>query len=382
MAAWAAKPVPAAAIGWTAFVRRGRPVLRAGAAVDDHPAEQTSPRRCTDRSSRSATALGRLDDLLYRLDPGDEDDRYTRPPLPLIFPLQDAKRHRQPLGSPRIEAGEGGSDRARRDTEGGPSEPGPDPSVRKLPFTVAQGGEDVPALLWLPERPQRRRPVVLLGHGGGMHKESPLIDRLGTWLAGGHDIACLAIDLPFHGERTPADEFGMSALERRRRLGLDGWRERNAGATGQAVADWRAAMDGAQDRDRMPHGPIGYFGVSMGTRFGVPLIAAEPRIAVAVLGLFGVPAADHRIRPSPAPPARSPSRCCCSCVRRSDDELFPRDDGLTLFDLLGSPDKTLHAHPGGHLGIPRTEFGQAVQFLRRHLGSGNSDPARREPGGS
>jgi hypothetical protein len=41
-----------------------------------------------------------------------------------------------------------------------------------------------------------------------------------------------------------------------------------------------------------PAGPVGYFGVPMGTRFGVPLIAAEPRIAVAVLGLFGVPAAD------------------------------------------------------------------------------------------
>ena len=161
-----------------------------------------------------------------------------------------------------------------------------------MPFTVVSAGEDVPALLWLPERPQRRRPLVLLGHGGGMHKESPLIDRLGSWLAGGHGIACLAIDLPFHGDRTPADEIGLSALERRHLLGLDGWRERNAGATGQAVADWRAAMDGAQDRDRMPHGPIGYFGVSMGTRFGVPLIAAEPRIAVAVLGLFGVPAAD------------------------------------------------------------------------------------------
>jgi pimeloyl-ACP methyl ester carboxylesterase len=246
-----------------------------------------------------------------------------------------------------------------------------------VPFTVVSAGEDVPALLWLPERPQRRRPLVLLGHGGGMHKESPLIDRLGSWLAGGHGIACLAIDLPFHGDRTPADEIGLSALERRHLLGLDGWRERNAGATGQAVADWRAAMDGAQDCDRMPHGPIGYFGVSMGTRFGVPLIAAEPRISVAVLGLFGVPAADTE---SAFARAARQVTIPLLFLQQWDDELFPRDDGLTLFDLLGSPDKTLHAHPGGHLGIPRTEFGQAVQFLRRHLGSGNSDPSGGDPG--
>jgi len=252
------------------------------------------------------------------------------------------------------------------------SPPGDEPSVRKVPFTVARDGEDVPALLWLPERPQRRRPLVLLGHGGGMHKESPLNDRLGTQLAGGHGIACLAIDLPFHGERTPTDEIGLSALERRRRLGLDRWRERNAGATGQAVADWQAAMDRAQGRDHQPHGPVGYFGVSMGTRFGVPLIAAEPRIAAAVLGLFGVRAADTESAFARA--ARQVS-VPVLFLQQWDDELFPRDDGLALFDLLGSKDKTLHANPGGHLGIPRAEFGHAMQFLRRHLGSGNSDPS-------
>ena len=39
--------------------------------------------------------------------------------------------------------------------------PEPDPSVRKMPFTVARAGEDVPVVLWLPERPARRRPLVL-----------------------------------------------------------------------------------------------------------------------------------------------------------------------------------------------------------------------------
>jgi hypothetical protein len=57
---------------------------------------------------------------------------------------------------------------------------------------------------------------------------------------------------------------------------------------------------------------------------------------------------------------------------RASPSLFPRNDGLALFDLLGSPDKTLHANPGGHLGIPRAEFGDAVRFLARCLGSGSS----------
>jgi dienelactone hydrolase len=234
---------------------------------------------------------------------------------------------------------------------------------------VAGTEGDVPAIMWLPGRPARRRPLVLLGHGGGMHKESPLIERLGNRLAADHGIACLAIDLPFHGERTPPQEAGLSALERRRRLGLDGWRERNARATGQAVADWRSAIDAAQDADTPP-GPVGYLGVSMGTRFGVPLIAAEPRIAAAVLGLFGIPAAD-----SESAFARAARRVTIPVLflQQWDDELFQRNDCLALFDLLESPDKRLHANPGGHLDIPRSEFGDAVRFLARQLGSGSDD---------
>ncbi|MGD0701485.1 MAG: hypothetical protein ABSA02_16575 [Trebonia sp.] len=58
-----------------------------------------------------------------------------------------------------------------------------------------------------------------------------------------------------------------------------------------------------------------------------------------------------------------------------DDELFPRDDGLGLFDLLGSRRKTLHANPGGDLEIPRTEIGQAFQFLGQHLRPDSAIPA-------
>jgi dienelactone hydrolase len=246
-----------------------------------------------------------------------------------------------------------------------------------LPFTVARAGEDVPAILWLPGRPAPRRPLVLLGHGGGMHKQSPYIERIANGLAVGPGFACLAIDLPFHGERTPPREIGLSALARRSRMGLDGWRERNAGATGQAVADWRAALDAVQGRGGVSYGPVGYLGLSMGTRFGVPLIAAEPRIAVAVLGLFGVQAAD--IESDFARAARQVTVPLLFLQQR-DDRLFPRDDSLALFGLLGSRDKTLHENPGGHLGIPRTEFGHAAQFLRRHLDRGWSDDDGGGPG--
>lgn len=55
-------------------------------------------------------------------------------------------------------------------------------------------------------------------------------------------------------------------------------------------------------------------------------------------------------------------------LQQWDDELFPRADGLKLFDLFGSELKTMHANPGGHLGLPRAELEDMIVFFRRHLG--------------
>ncbi len=111
----------------------------------------------------------------------------------------------------------------------------------------------------------------------------------------------------------------------------------------------------------------------MGTRFGIPLAAAEPRITAAVFGLFGHPAAAST---SAFATAARQVTIPVLYLLQWDDELFPRGDGLALFDLLGSPDKTLHANPGGHLQIPPAEVRNAIQFLRQHL-SGDEDPAAR-----
>jgi dienelactone hydrolase len=243
--------------------------------------------------------------------------------------------------------------------------------VKKVPFTVQRDSGDVPAVVWLPEQAAERRPLVLIGHGGAMHKEAPFVARLASWLAEGPGYATLAIDLPVHGERTPEDEKGLSPLERRNRLGVEAWRQRNASNTDQAVADWRAAIDAVQELDSAVHGPVGYAGVSMGTRFGIPLAAAEPRITAAVFGLFGIAAGDTESAFAAA--ARQISIPVLYLLQW-DDELFPREDGLTLFDLLGTRDKTMHANPGGHLRLPRAEIDGMLEFLRNRLGGGGASP--------
>jgi dienelactone hydrolase len=239
-----------------------------------------------------------------------------------------------------------------------------EPAARRVPLTVRRAGEVFPAAVWLPVTPAPPKAVVLVGHGGGMHKNSWFVTRLAGHLAENLGYAAVAIDAPYHGERIPAEEKGLSVIERRERMGLAAWRERNSRATAQAVADWHAAIDAVLALDEVPDVPVGYYGVSMGTRFGIPLVAAESRITAAVFGLFSHPAGHPEVAF-----ARAARRVTVPVLflMQWDDELFPRDDALALFDLLGPAAKTLHANPGGHLKIPLAEVNQGARFLSRHL---------------
>ena len=236
----------------------------------------------------------------------------------------------------------------------------PVPEMRTVPLSVQGSLEAVPALVWLPAEGSGPRPVVLVGHGAGGHKAAPIVART-AGLVTALGLAALSIDCPYHGDRTPLAEAGLTAAQRRERLGLDGWRERNARAVPQAVADWRAALDAAQSLDEVGTGPAGYLGLSLGARFGLPLVAAENRIAAAVLGLYGSAETG-----AVADAARQVSVPVLFLLQW-DDELYPRAGGLTLFDLLGSADKTLHASPGRHLEFPPAELAEAARFLDRQL---------------
>ena len=104
----------------------------------------------------------------------------------------------------------------------------------------------------------------------------------------------------------------------------------------------------------------------MGTMFGVPLVAAEPRVAVAVLGLMGIrddsgPFGERFLLDAPQ------VRCPVLYLQQWDDELFPVESSNRLFGLIASEDKRLHAHPGRHAAVPPEEFTHSETFLARHL---------------
>ena len=50
-----------------------------------------------------------------------------------------------------------------------------------------------------------------------------------------------------------------------------------------------------------------------------------------------------------------------------DDEIFPRDGQLALFDLLGSPDKQLIGYPGPHAETKPAAIALWRNFITDHL---------------
>lgn len=226
-------------------------------------------------------------------------------------------------------------------------------NVAEQRFDVVCEGRRVPAIMWQPASGNATG-VVLQGHGGTGHKRMDYILSLARTLVRHHGIASISIDGPGHGDRGPG-EATMSEREFER-----AWASPTA--TADIVADWRAVLDAVlaeQESDL----PVGYFGLSMGTMMGVPVVAAEPRIRAAVLGLMGVWGPNRAALEKAAPDVQVPVRF----LAQWDDEIVPRDAVLDLFDRLGSPDKALRAHPGRHAAVPPHEIREVSTFLAGHL---------------
>lgn len=207
-------------------------------------------------------------------------------------------------------------------------------------WTTARGG-DSPS------------PLVLFGHGAsGDRYQSPICHLAGRLARGG--CCALAIDGPVHGLRQ-VGPGGRAALgdEMRRETFID-----------DMVEDWLCALAAA--REQVQVADVAYFGLSMGSIFGIPTLARLPDAKAAVLGLLGTTLAGRPFAERVLADAGE-IRCPVLFLMQLEDELFPRDGYLELFDALASDDKRMHANPGLHPEVPGEEIDFSFEFLRQHL---------------
>ncbi len=228
------------------------------------------------------------------------------------------------------------------------------------PFTIDREGSSVPGIFWQPETNSAPTAIVMLGHGGSGHKRNERMLILGRLFSGTYGWCAVSIDGPVHGDRGPvtqATDPAYAAL----------WKQPDPVA--DMIDDWKAVLDQLSSLDVVDEARVGYWGVSMGTMFGLPLVASDKRIRVAVLGKAGMTGSSVRrsnIGPQFerfAPKVSQP----VLFTMQWDDERFDRDGQLELYDRIGSADKRLHAYPGVHVDNGPEAFDVQAEFLYRHL---------------
>lgn len=173
----------------------------------------------------------------------------------------------------------------------------------------------------------------------------------------------VAIDGPVQGDRRVDGNLDPQVAVRSFR---EAW-QAGVGRTSMA-REMTAALDALLGLTGFAGLPIGYIGVSMGTGYGIPLLATEKRIGAAAIGLWGMnfPASDHLLQY-----ARDIS-CPVWFTQQWDDQTFDREGTFALFDAIGSADKRLVAYPGPHRELEGERLRDAIAFLDGRLSHGHS----------
>jgi dienelactone hydrolase len=256
--------------------------------------------------------------------------------------------------------------------------------VTERGFSLLSEGRTVPGVVWSPtDSPPRA--IVLLGHGGGVHKRALGMPGQARSMVRHEGFAAIAIDAVGHGDRLAegdleeanriaelqtAGTVDMRSEEfrsvRRSRPPID---NRSCDAM---VADWSTTLDAMIDE--LGDVPVGYAGFSMGSMFGTPFVAADQRVRAAALGLSGLMTGpDGALTELGARLAAESPKIVCPVLFlvQADDEAIAYDSALAQFRALGSRHKRMHVNAGLHQQVPRDETPFIELFLASHLCGGS-----------
>lgn len=213
--------------------------------------------------------------------------------------------------------------------------------------------------VWLPDERRASNTVVAFGHGASGNRYQAPIPYIAHRLVK-LGVLCVSMDGPVHGLR---EKNGGG----RRALGPE---LKNLDIVDQMNQDWAMSIDLACSEFDYRDELFGYFGLSMGSIFGIPMLADRVTqgrpVTSATLGLLGTTGAASQFGNGLLNAARK-IEVPILFLMQLEDELFPRNGYLELFDSFGSTEKSIHANPGLHPEIPGIEVRHTVDFFRDHL---------------
>lgn len=158
------------------------------------------------------------------------------------------------------------------------------PRVISRGFTVniEIGKRVVAGRVWHSQVSSGTRPLLLIGHQEAEDKNSPEVQELVKILCGKYGFVIATMDGPLHGAR----RFGTTDSELMKmefdQLWLDGDE-----SISSMTLDWKLTVDALCELQEVDSRCIGYFGLSMGTAYGIEVLASDLRISAAVLGQWG-----------------------------------------------------------------------------------------------
>jgi pimeloyl-ACP methyl ester carboxylesterase len=213
-----------------------------------------------------------------------------------------------------------------------------------------EGNRSVTGAVWLPDEPTLGATLICFGHGAsGDRYQDPIADLAARFVQAG--FPCLSIDGPVHGLRKVGDGARGAFFPEYQR----------ENSIADMVSDWEFAIEAAKALNEIGACELAYFGLSMGSIFGIPLVAARPDVVVATLGLVGVSGQfPHGKR---ILEAATDIRCPTLFLMQLEDELFDREGYLKVFDAFSAKDKRLHANPGLHAEVPIEEVDYTFRFM-------------------
>jgi len=211
---------------------------------------------------------------------------------------------------------------------------------------------DITGALWLPKSSVEGKTLICCGHGAsGDRYQTPISHLAERFVKAG--LPVLSLDGPVHGLRKVGDG-GRGAFfpEYQRDNSLI-----------DMTNEWAHTVE--LIKAETGTGNLAYFGLSMGSLFGIPFIASRTDVTVAAIGLMGVqpdfPHGETLLENA------AQIKCPLLFLLQLEDELFNRQGCLDVFDAFASEDKRLHANPGLHPEVPVEEIDFTFDFMLAHI---------------